>query len=118
MSQISLLAAENEARVQTIRVFKGENVTLNFTVTPDTSIVGWTIVMTVRKSLESADEVLTKTATLDDAANGEFSFDLNTVDTELLTEGPYLYDVTRTDTGFITTLGIGSFILKGSSRLP
>lgn len=96
-----------------ITIYKGEDVDLNFTMNPVESISGWTIKLNVKSP---SAVVITKTANITDASNGEFTFVLADDDSDDLSAGSYQYDVWRTDAGSERVLAIGSFVIADVVR--
>lgn len=112
------------ARTQDIEVFRGEALTLNGTVyTTDTGdtpedITGWTIVLTVADDNNpSTTKRITEACTLATPASGTWTGALTSAETNL-EPGEYVYDVTRTDSGYVRTLTYGKFTVRGVPRLP
>ena len=96
-----------------IEIYKGEDVNLSFTMNPVEDITGWTIELNVK---QDSTIVLTKSATVTDGPNGQFSVSLVDDDTDNLVERNHLYDVWRTDAGSETVLAIGNFIVHRVAR--
>jgi hypothetical protein len=91
--------------------FRGEDVTLNFTMRPPTDITGWTLTFTVRDKLGGTTQ-FTKTPTLTSATLGQFRVTIASSDTSGLAVGRYVWDVRREDSGNKTTLADGYLTLK------
>jgi hypothetical protein len=95
--------------------FRGEDVTLNFTLQPPRDITGWTMTFTVRTTLGGTIQ-FTKTVgagiTIVDAGRGLFQVAVASADTAALTVGRYVWDVRREDAGSKTTLADGFLTLK------
>lgn len=94
------------AEINNFSVYKGENIELDFTLTPATDITGWTIVFTLKRLLEDGEALASIQADLDTPLSGEFSISIPS-DTLLLPAGVYYYDVQRTDAGSRAVLSIG-----------
>ena len=96
-------------------VYYGEDVTLNFTMTPVENITGWTLQLTVTRALGSVTKVIQKTGEIISGAAGTFRFILVTTDTDVAPE-VYQYDVWRTNAGNERLLAIGTFTIADQSR--
>lgn len=96
-----------------ITVYRGEDVTLNFTMSPVEDVSGWSLLFTVRIG---QNVVISKAGSVDDGPNGQFSFALADTDTEGERLGEWLYDVWRDDPGAERILAIGTFTLKDTAR--
>jgi hypothetical protein len=99
-------------------IYRGEDVALNFTLTPLTDITGWTLSFKVKQRLDDAAALLTIAGSITTAAAGTFSVTLSAANTTTLSAGRYTYDVWRTDSGSNAALAIGALTVKGSVRLP
>lgn len=100
-------------------IYRGEDVTLNFTMTPLTDITGWTMSFRVKAKLEDASVLLGPiNASITTAAAGTFSVPLTAAQTSTLPVGTYDYDVWRTDSGSAATLDLGKLTVKGSVKTP
>ena len=95
-----------------IEIYKGEDVTLSFTMNPVVDITGWTLEFNIE---QSGTVVLTKSASVTDGPNGLFSVSLTDADTDGLANN-YTYDVWRTDDGSESVLAIGNFIVHRVAR--
>ena len=102
-----------------ISIFKGEAITLTFTMSPVTDIVGWTITFTLRVNANDSVAVLTKTpATIVvPSTSGVFTFSLTHANTNLAS-GAYAYDVQRVDAGSEAVLSIGFFTIYQEVLYP
>ena len=92
-------------------MFRGEDITLSFTVSPVENITGWTIAFGVA-AFPGDDIVITKTATVTDGANGIFTVTIPSSDTAALDAGVYRFDARRTDSGNKATLADGTIVLR------
>jgi hypothetical protein len=103
------------AAIANISFYKGEDVTLTVTMSPATTITGWTLQFTLRKQFGDATALVTKTIgsgiTVTDATNGVFTVSLASADTSGLDLRAYVYDIQRTDSGNRTVLTIGNVTL-------
>jgi hypothetical protein len=105
------------ATEETITVYRGEQATLNFTMSPVVDITGWTIVFTVAAARDSATKKVTATATIVNGPAGTFRVALTE---EHLDLAPlrYFFDVWRTDEGLEQVLALGPFVVVGVARVP
>jgi hypothetical protein len=97
----------------TISLYRGEDVTLTFTMDPTANITGWTITFAVRSS-EGIE--ITKTANVTDGPGGVFTVTLADTDTDALRTGTYHYDAWRVDAGSERVLAVGSFVILAPAR--
>jgi hypothetical protein len=115
---------------QDVVVYRGEAVTLNFTMDPVVDITGWTFLFSVaalsarerqfsatRLIAVPATKVISQAGAILVAAAGTFSVALTALQTDLAT-GLYEYDVWRTNAGSETLLAAGRFVVGGVVRLP
>jgi hypothetical protein len=106
-----------------ITFYKGENVVRNFqqfvdgTTTPD-SIVNWTILLTVKPSPTYPSALLTKLATIVNAASGRYQFHLTHAETVALRAGSYYCDIQRTDPGSEFTMAVGRLTVLQECLYP
>jgi hypothetical protein len=101
------------AKRNNIVFYKGEAVTLAFTLSPLADVTGWSIVLTVRAKATSAATAIVSFATITNGPAGQFSFSLSENDTNIA-PGIYAYDVSRTDTSAV--LSIGAFVITQEVR--
>lgn len=112
------------ARTANLSIYRGEDITLNFTAyTTDTGstaedITGWTLSFTVSRSRNSSDKLLTKACSIVIAASGTFRAIIADTDTDNIAPGAYFWDVWRTDAGYERLLGSGTFNILGNARIP
>jgi hypothetical protein len=97
--------------------FRGEDVALTVTLTPPTSISGWSLTFTVRDRPGGTvkltkDNGGTGGLTITDAGNGVFKVTIARADTQTLTVQAYVYDIRRTDSGNNAIIAFGSINLK------
>lgn len=97
---------------------RGEDVILNFTMTPLTDITGWTISCRIKRALADPITLVTITASITSAAAGTFAVALGATQTSTLSAGTYVYDVWRTNPGAAAGLAIGSVLVKGTVKQP
>lgn len=101
---------------ETITVFRGESILLQFTMSPIEDITDWTIEFTVEGSPQTPKKIQ-KPATVTDGPSGLFEVTLTAVETDLRV-GSYQYDAFRTDVGSQRALAVGAFIVRDVARLP
>ena len=112
------------ARTTAISIFRGEDITLNFTAyTTDTGttaedITGLTIYFTVARKKDSKDKLISKACSLVVAASGTYKAVIDDTDTDDLETGVYYWDTWRTNDGYERLLGSGSFTITGNARIP
>ena len=98
-------------------VYRGEDVTLSFTMTPAEDISGWTIAFTIAKSPNSPKKLISKECVLVTPASGTFKVDLLSTETDL-PPAVYAWDAWRTTAGSKRFLAGGLFSILPSARLP
>ncbi len=91
--------------------FRGEDVVLDFQLSPQEDVSGWSITLKVADSL-GGTVVITKGATITDGPRGKFRVTIASADTASLTAGRYTWDVRRTDPGAKATLAHGEIDLR------
>lgn len=103
--------------VQSLKVYRGEDITINATMTPARDITGWVISMTVAKAYDINNKVFQLTATITSGPNGTYSI---IIPSALLNINPdkYVYDIFRTSPGNLRILNIGDFIIGPDARNP
>jgi hypothetical protein len=103
---------------QTISIGRGEDITLNFTMTPRVDITGWNIQFTITNEYNQAAKVLQVAGIAISAPLGRFSVTLSNIQTEVIAPNIYTYDVWRIDSGNERILSIGQFIVTPNARIP
>jgi hypothetical protein len=97
-----------------IAIYRGEDVTLPFTMDPVENITGWTLLMSV--SLASG-VVFTQAGAVVSGPAGTFTVALTDTQTELLLASEvYDYDVWRTDAGAERVLARGTLRVLSVAR--
>jgi hypothetical protein len=91
--------------------FRGEDLTINFQMTPPTDVTGWNITLTVKDTLGGTTQ-FTKTATIVDGPRGQWKVVIANADTASLAVGRYVWDARRTDSGNKATLADGYIDLR------
>lgn len=105
--------------LQTLLVYRGERVSVTFTMTPAESIAGWTLVFTVAAAFDQAPpKLLTVTPTIVDGPNGVLRVDLTAAQTAGLAVGHYAFDLWRTNPGSEEVLALGAFLVEPNVRVP
>jgi hypothetical protein len=94
-----------------ISFFRGEDVVLDFQLSPMEDISGWSITLKVADSL-GGTVVITKSATITDGPRGKFRVTIASADTASLAAGRYTWDARRTDSGAKATLAHGEIDLR------
>ena len=105
------------ATSQNLEFFRGEDVTLNFTMAPVVDITGWTLSFKVKQTATDA-ALLTIAGSVTVGASGTFGVALTAAQTTTLGVGTYVYDAWRTDSGAATALTYGTVTVKGTPRVP
>jgi hypothetical protein len=91
--------------------FRGEDIVLDFQLSPPEDITGWTIGFKVADTLGGSVQ-FTKSASITDGPRGKYRVTLASTDTASLTVGRYTWDARRTDTGAKATLAHGELDLR------
>jgi hypothetical protein len=100
-------------------IYKGEDITLNFTMDPVVNISGWTLSFSIRDlKLTDAAADVTASGSVTSGAAGTFSVTLTAAQTASLDAGKYAWSVWRTDSGSSATLALGTLIISGTARTP
>jgi hypothetical protein len=107
----NLRASETMSVPSNLSFFQGEDVQLNFYVTPPTDITGWTLTGTVQNKL-GGTTAFTFTPSILDAGRGWIQVTWPRSNTSALTPGDYVWDVRRTDSGKNTVLAHGEATVK------
>lgn len=97
--------------------YRGEDIVLNYTMSPVMDITGWTIRFHVKGQLSDAATLLTINGVIVSAVAGTFSITLTAANTTTLGVGIYYYDVWRTDSGQACALALGKLTVKGTATL-
>ena len=99
-----------------ITVYRGEDVTLNYTMDPVEDVTGWTLVFTL-KIAKTSPVLSSIPGGITDGPGGRFFFIVPSAATDIVAQ-TYVYDVVRTDPGADKVLAIGKFIIKSGVRTP
>lgn len=103
--------------VQSIKVYRGEDITLNFRMFPPRDITGWVISLTVSQAFNAQNKVFQATAINTNGPNGEYSVILTSAQLNIKPD-KYAYDVFRTSPGNLRILNVGDFIIGADARFP
>lgn len=107
------------AIIETIApVYRGSDVTLNFTMTPLTDITGWTMSFRLKVNQGDPTALLTINASITTAAAGTFAVAITAAQTTTLPAGQYMWDVWRTDSGSANPLALGPMTVLGTVKIP
>jgi hypothetical protein len=99
-------------------IYKGEDVSLNFTMSPVVNITGWTITFTVRKESLTGSVILTSDGTVVSGPSGTFSVPIAAAQTSGVKPGEYAWDVWRVDVDSAALIAYGDITISGSPRIP
>lgn len=105
------LEASSVSITSHLSFFRGEDVTLDFQMTPPADITGWAITFKAADAIGGTVQV-TKSASILDGPRGRFRVALASADTAALAVGRYVWDARRTDAGFKSTLADGTLDLR------
>ncbi len=104
-------------KVQSITVYRGEDITIPWTMSPKKDITGWVISLTVANGYNNPNKLFQVTAFATNAPNGKFSTILTSAQLDI-EPGNYVYDLFRVDPGNLRILSVGEFIIKADARRP
>lgn len=93
-----------------ITLYRGEDVTIPWDV--DEDISGWTIALLINDTTQDATPLLTISATITSAADGECETTLTDAQTETLAPGVYYSELARTNDGAECVLSTGRTTVK------
>lgn len=99
----------------TIRIFRGEDVVIPFTMDPVEPITGWTIELTVNGFSAG---LFTKPAAITDGPGGAFEFTVTKADTLTAEPRVHAYAVRRVDTGEERVIAAGMFDITAAVGEP
>lgn len=103
---------------QTIVLYRGEAVTVNFTMAPVEDITTWTLQFTVTKAANKATKILGPLP-MSIVSGPLGTFKIALMEEQLdLAPASYRFDVWRVDEGTEQIKAIGVFIILGNSRVP
>src|SRR4030095_2553633 len=95
--------------VQSIKVYRGEDISLDFRMVPPRDITGWVISMTIAKAYDIANQLIQVTAINTNGPNGNFSVILTSSQLNIHPD-KLVYDIFRTSPGNARILSVGDFI--------
>lgn len=104
------------AGTDAITVYRGEDIQLDFTMSPVENITGWTLLFTVEGS-SHATKLISKAGVIVSGAAGTFKVTLTATETDIRA-GVYQYDFWRTDSGSNRALAVGTFTVSDVARHP
>ncbi len=99
-----------------ISIFRGEDITQPFRMTPVRNITGWTIVFSLKAAFADVTPLDMIACSITDPVLGLFEVFVPS-EVTLRSPGCYVYDVQRTDSGSFGVLSIGKFVVKPEVRL-
>jgi hypothetical protein len=91
--------------------YAGEDIVLNFQMTPVQDITGWTITWKAALGLGGTIEI-SESASIIDGPRGRFQVTIASAATASLAVGRYVWDARREDSGNVATLADGYMDLK------
>jgi hypothetical protein len=103
--------------VTSIKIWRGEDITLSFTETPPRDITGWVISFTVAKAFNVPNKTMQVTATITSGPNGQYDVVLPSAITNIQPD-KYVWDVFRIAPGNRRILGLGNFLIDGDVQFP
>jgi len=103
--------------VQSITVYRGEDIVLHFTMSPRKDITGWVISFTVANGYNNPTKLFQVTAIATNAPAGRFDV-IITKEQLNIDPGNYVYDLFRTDPGNNRILSVGEFKIEKDVRNP
>src|SRR4051812_17191757 len=106
-----LFASDRRSVADLVVLHRGEDVDLEFQLTPPSDCTGWTITLKIAPTLGGTVST-TKSASIVDGSRGRFRVSLASADTSGLAGGRHLWALRRTDSGSKTTLAEGTFDLR------
>lgn len=99
-------------------IYRGEDITLNFTMDPVVDISGWTLAYTIRDKHLTGSALASSVGTVTSGASGTFTVPITAAQSAAIDPGNYSWDVWRTDSGSASLLAHGDIIVAGSPRVP
>jgi len=104
-------------RVDIDDVFRGEDIRLAVTLSPQQDIAGKTIKFCLRREQDLSSPILAEASHVaDNAAIGSFHLDLPGVSVTDRSPGEYWYDIAMVDTGSYKVFDWGMFTIKKGVR--
>lgn len=99
------------AKLNNIKIYKGEAIAATFTIAPVADITAWTILFTLKRNQTDPVPLLSKACSVVSGPLGTFSLALTKAETTQ-DAAAYAYDIQRTDVGSEAVLSIGSFTIQ------
>ena len=103
--------------VQSILVYRGEDINLHFSMSPKKDITGYTISFTVANGYNNPIKLFQVTAIPTNAPMGRFDVIITKAQLNI-DPGNYVYDLFRTDPGNNRILSVGEFVIAKDARNP
>jgi hypothetical protein len=94
-----------------IAFFQGEDVVLNFQLTPPQDVSTWSFASSVKDKLGGTLQ-FSPAVSVTDGGRGRFKLTLTRTNTSALAPGDYVWDVRRTDSGNNSVLAHGEMTVK------
>jgi len=102
----------------TIKVYRGDELTLRFRFKVPRVTTGETYAFSIAQEANSATKIVDERAcTADSETVGRYSVAITSTDTDRA-PGVYHWDIARTNTGNARVVGSGAFIITADARLP
>lgn len=108
--KVYLAASDRRGVIDHVALHRGEDVDLEFQLSPAVDCTGWTISLKIAPTLGGTVST-TKSATIVDGPRGRFRVALAAADTSSLAVGRHVWDARRTDSGNKVTLAEGTLDL-------
>jgi hypothetical protein len=109
--KVYLSASDRRGVVDRLVLHRGEDVDVEFQLSPPSDCTGWTISLKIAPTLGGTVST-TKSATIVDGPRGRFRVVLAAADTASLAVGRHVWDARRTDSGNKVTLAEGTLDLR------
>jgi len=103
--------------VGSIKVYRGEDITLSFRMTPPRDITGWVISLTVSKAFNNQNKVFQVTGTITNGPSGHYDMIIPSATLNIKPD-KYAFDVFRNSPGNLRILNVGDFIIGEDARFP
>jgi len=101
---------------EAIVIYQGEDIALNFTMTPVVNITGWTLELNIATSRANTVKIITQAGAIVSGPAGTYTVTLTDIQTDTLIPSVYAYDVWRTNAGNERILTTGDFTVKDPVR--
>jgi len=103
---------------QSLEIWRGETLSVTWTMAPVEDVTGWLFLMTFSKQPDSSQKVLQVAPAVSDAPAGKFAVILSSAQTALLAPGRYSWDVWRNNAGQERLLAFGVVTVRANARFP